>query len=364
MKPILKKPSTKASLIMFNLLILVNKFYNRHLVKRVMYGHLILLVILVQTVTSCSDDSSDGGGSDPSSSSLALPSSSSSVLLSSSSLAASSSSSEELSSSSEILSSSSETLSSSSSVLSSSSSSLTASSSSVNLCAGFVDGSMKMHYGRNKQHFCDKRDGKIYPYVEIDGQIWMAQNMNYRTMMESSITTPDYLLQDNMVDAGGCYANITSNCEKGGRLYHYHRNSAGAACPEGWRLPTQVEWEKLIAAAGGTANAGRNLKAREGWKACGPSDDDETTYDCNDSLGFAAIPTGVATNTAPLQPMTTFSGLNDNTGWFGEYSGSSTGYRILLTRTAAGVSTSTGVTDLNLYSYPVRCVNKNTEAPQ
>ena len=205
--------------------------------------------------------------------------SSSSVAKSSSSAAVSSSSSKPSSSSSVPPSSSSVVKSSSSAVVSSSSSkpssSSVASSSSSSPCAGFVNGTKREHYGKQKEQFCDPRDGKKYVYVKIGTQTWMAENSNYAP--ESK-----------------CHIDLETNCDKYGRLYEYER--AGVACPIGWRLASKTDWSVLMesinsscspASAGDMVCVGAaKLKATSGW------DDDYNGNSGNgsDDYGFSALP--------------------------------------------------------------------------
>jgi uncharacterized protein (TIGR02145 family) len=111
--------------------------------------------------------------------------------------------------------------------------------------------------------FTDKRDGKTYKTVKIGSQIWMAENLNYEA--EGSV----------------CYDNNPENGEKYGRLYSWE--TATKVSPEGWHLPSDDEWNKLIEYVGGEEAAGKNLKAKFGWK-----------LNCNglDTYGFSALPGG------------------------------------------------------------------------
>jgi len=112
-----------------------------------------------------------------------------------------------------------------------------------------------------KDFFVDSRNGKTYKYVKIDKQIWMAENMNYKT------------------GNSWCFDDLKDNCDKYGRLYDW--NSAKSACPAGWHLPSQEEWQKLIDFAGGKDNA-RAIKAKHSWNRGGGADD----------FGFYAMPGG------------------------------------------------------------------------
>jgi uncharacterized protein (TIGR02145 family) len=109
--------------------------------------------------------------------------------------------------------------------------------------------------------FTDSRDGKTYRVVTIGGQMWMAENMNYRT------------------GRSWCYDDDNSNCAEYGRLYDW--NTAKSVCPAGARLPTNGEWNKLVAAAGGDYVAGRKLKSKTVWDGGGGGFDD---------YGFSALP--------------------------------------------------------------------------
>ena len=118
-----------------------------------------------------------------------------------------------------------------------------------------------------QQAFTDTRDRKSYRTVSVGGQNWMAENLNYA--------------------AGGskCYGNKPENCEKYGRLYDW--KTARTACPAGWRLPSDADWNKLIANAGDPLTAGAKLKSPDGW-----SDYRGKSGECTDDYGFSAMPGG------------------------------------------------------------------------
>jgi len=102
-----------------------------------------------------------------------------------------------------------------------------------------------------------------YKTVEINGQVWMAENLNCD------------------VKGSYCYNNKTENCNKYGRLYDWC--TAMEVCQNGWHLPSNDEWQELVDFAGGKFVAGRYLKAKEGWYDNGNGED---------KFGFAALPGG------------------------------------------------------------------------
>ena len=94
----------------------------------------------------------------------------------------------------------------------------------------------------------DPRDGKTYKTVVVNGQLWMAENLNYSGNNEG--TAP-------------CYNDIDSLCAQFGRLYS--RDAAmddsrceylsdcdlgegpiQGICPDGWHIPTVAEMEDLV----------------------------------------------------------------------------------------------------------------------
>ena len=73
--------------------------------------------------------------------------------------------------------------------------------------------------------FIDQRDQQVYPIVIIGDQVWMGANLNYAA------------------DSAWCYLELPEACAKLGRLYTW--SAAKQACPEGWHLPTNAEWDAL-----------------------------------------------------------------------------------------------------------------------
>jgi len=78
-------------------------------------------------------------------------------------------------------------------------------------------------FAQKQGEYQDPRDGKKYKVLMIEGKIWMAQNLAY--IPENG----RYL----------AYRNKKSNIEKYGLLYDWE--TAQQACPQGWRLPTDME---------------------------------------------------------------------------------------------------------------------------
>ena len=124
-------------------------------------------------------------------------------------------------------------------------------------------------YNAEKNTLTDTRDGQVYRTVTIGDQVWMAENLNYKT------------------DSSFCYNDSSKYCDKYGRLYIW--DAAMDACPEGWRLPDETDFVNLIKAVGGEKGAGTKLKSTSGW-----NDDDGESGNGTDAFGFSALAAGIS----------------------------------------------------------------------
>lgn len=88
----------------------------------------------------------------------------------------------------------------------------------------------------------DPRDGKRYPVVEIAGATWMARNL------------------DHAMSGTACPRGDADACEREGRLYPWPL--AVKACPPGWHLSTEEEWQRLERALGMPAEEITRERAR------------------------------------------------------------------------------------------------------
>lgn len=132
--------------------------------------------------------------------------------------------------------------------------------------------------------FTDPRDGTVYTWTRIGGQVWMAENMRYRS------------------EAGSlCWNNDEAECATRGRFYNWE--TAIRVAPSGWHLPSEAEWEQLEATLGLTAEQIADTQLERGGDAntvasrlkkpgAWPTEYNGTPIAITNDAEFSAIPTG------------------------------------------------------------------------
>jgi len=162
----------------------------------------------------------------------------------------------------------------------------------------------------NHGTFTDKRDGNQYKWVRIGKQVWMAENLCYidqyllgGTLDKGSDIGSDYEPYSyiyNYDDIDDTEANKT--IQKYGVLYNWP--AAKLACPKGWHLPTDAEWDILINYLGGKEIAGGKMQmtGTTFWKSPNKL--------ATNSSGFSALPGGTRTS---------YDGTFKNLGTKGEW---------------------------------------------
>lgn len=156
--------------------------------------------------------------------------------------------------------------------------------------------------GSTSNTLTDSRDGTSYKTVIIGSQVWMAENLNYGTMVFDDIGQVD----DGVVEKY-CYNDDVTNCYSDGGLYTWAEAMAlpsycngeycsdlinsefhQGICPIGWHMPKAEEWDVLAEYLGGASVAGARMK---GNSLEFPVWNDLANNDGNSS-GFSAIPVG------------------------------------------------------------------------
>jgi uncharacterized protein (TIGR02145 family) len=143
--------------------------------------------------------------------------------------------------------------------------------------------------------------------VPIGTQVWAKKNL------------------DCDVGESKCYDNDPANCTKYGRLYDWE--TAKTACPSGWHLPSQADWEVMTAYIGGAETEGTKLKATSGWDYQGNSGNG------TDGHGFTALPGGLGNFANGELSVGSFTGVGGGGAWWSSNehsSGSSFAYGRLI----------------------------------
>jgi uncharacterized protein (TIGR02145 family) len=83
--------------------------------------------------------------------------------------------------------------------------------------------------GQQASEFTDARDGQSYRFTVLpNGSKWMISDLNFKT--------PSSICDEKDAD-----------CQYG---RYYSWNEVGNACPEGWALPTKLEWQYVLSTYG------------------------------------------------------------------------------------------------------------------
>jgi len=110
----------------------------------------------------------------------------------------------------------------------------------------------------------DSRDGQTYQTVSIGGQVWMAENLNYGSRINSSSSA-----SNNGIIEKYCLSNSESKCSTYGGLYQWEEvmnyssvPESQGICPSGWHIPSNSEWKQMEISLGMDPTEADNLGAR------------------------------------------------------------------------------------------------------
>lgn len=130
--------------------------------------------------------------------------------------------------------------------------------------------------------------------VIIGNQMWMKKNLEVDHFRNGE-TIPE--IKDAAEWAVACkerrpawchYANDAASGALYGKLYNWYAVAdSRELCPEGWHLPSEMEWTKLIDHLGGEITAGTQMKSIQGWEEF-----EGKVGNGSDVSGFSGLPGG------------------------------------------------------------------------
>ncbi len=165
---------------------------------------------------------------------------------------------------------------------------------------------------QEKDGFLDTRDGNTYATVKIGDQLWMAKNLGYIPKVyppsnEGGIYVYNYYGFN--IDS----AKQTEEYNTFGCLYNW--KLANTVCPNGWHLPSDIEWKHLEEYLGMSPSEADSLN----WRKTGRVDLklvsknvwDYDNYDNINESGFSLLPGGLCFSQPYLRD-TTFALINES----------------------------------------------------
>lgn len=131
--------------------------------------------------------------------------------------------------------------------------------------------------------------GNSYNTVMINDQCWMVENLRvhkYNNGEDIPNVTDDSEWAGMQSPAYCAYDNSSSTADTYGYLYNWFAVETGNLCPDGWRVPTDTEWNQMIEYLGGEFVAGGILKQS------GTNLWESPNEGATNEVGFNAIPGG------------------------------------------------------------------------
>jgi len=144
-----------------------------------------------------------------------------------------------------------------------------------------------------------------YNVIKIGNQVWFAENLKATRYANDDIipdgTNIGELSFDTPADYRFSYDDDPGNAEVYGYLYTWsaveeNRN----VCPEGWHVPSELEWTELRDYFGGTSGTGGVLKEQgfDHWN--------DPNQGATNESGFSALPGGIRINDGTFQDLGKF----------------------------------------------------------
>jgi uncharacterized protein (TIGR02145 family) len=109
---------------------------------------------------------------------------------------------------------------------------------------------------------CIDIDGNVYSTVKIGNQTWMAENLQTTKYRNGDPISNIVCKTDWKNKTTGAYCNFDNTVNTVyGKLYNWYAVSDSRnIAPQGWHVPTDIEWSVLETFLGGNSRAGGILK--------------------------------------------------------------------------------------------------------
>lgn len=147
-------------------------------------------------------------------------------------------------------------------------------------------------------------DGNIYNTVVIGNQEWMTENLK-TTHYNDGTPIPhvtDKEVWRNLTTPAMCwYDNNEAYKNTFGALYNWYVISTNKICPEGWRVPTEADWNNLenyltehgYSSISGENSVGKALASSQGWKVSMDPGTVGYNQEGNNGSGYKGYPGGI-----------------------------------------------------------------------
>jgi uncharacterized protein (TIGR02145 family) len=161
---------------------------------------------------------------------------------------------------------------------------------------------------------CKDGDNNYYPVVQINTQIWMAENLKTSKYNDGTSLATATVGAAWMAFTSGAYCdydNTPSNSTIYGKLYNWYAvdnnvatkvmsNGGRNVCPTGWHVPTDAEWTTLTdyltnngyGYQGSGNDIAKSMSTTSGWKTYLLSGTVGNNQSSNNKSGFTALPGG------------------------------------------------------------------------